>query len=154
MKRLILFTTCFVLLSFVKAQNKKADSTAVAKTLTELLSICKNVDFNDPKTTELGTFYKAAPYIIYHGTDEKRAWKTFANYSNADEKKAVDFTCLRINNSVNKDSAYTITKYISEKQTEGTWHVLMITYIKNGAEKKAAFAFLKIGSKYGLGDID
>jgi hypothetical protein len=154
MKRLILFTACFILLSFVKAQNKTTNSAAVAKTFKELLAICRNIDFKDPKTTALGTFYKAAPYIIYRGTDEKRAWKTFANYTNNEEKKAVDFVCLRINNSINKDSAFTITKYMSEKQSEGTWHVLMVKYIKNGAEKNAAFAFLKIGSKFGLGDID
>ncbi len=32
-------------------------------------------------------FYKAAPYIIYRGSDKKRAWKDFANYSIGEEKK-------------------------------------------------------------------
>ncbi len=154
MKRLILFTTCFVLLSFVKAQNKTADSAAVAKTFTELLAICKKVDWADPKTTELGTFYKAAPYIVYRGEDAKRKWKTFADYTKEEDKKGVDAVCLRINENVNRDTAYTITKYFTEKESEGTWHVLMVRYTKKGAAKEAAFAFLKIGSKYGLGDID
>ena len=60
-----------------KAQNKKADSTAAAATLKSLLSVCKNVDFADPKTTKLGTFYKAAPSIIYRGSDKKKGMERF-----------------------------------------------------------------------------
>jgi hypothetical protein len=154
MKRLIVFTACFVLFNFVKAQNKTADSTAVAKTFTELLAICKNVDFKDPKTTELGTFYKAAPYIVYRGNDKKRAWKYFANYSNETEKAGVDNVCLRINGGINHDTAYKITKYQTATESEGTWHILMISYIRKGVAKQAAFAFLKIRNKFALGDID
>jgi hypothetical protein len=154
MKRLILFIACLVLFNFVEAQNKTADSTAVVKTFKELLAICKNIDFKDPKTTELGTFYKAAPYIVYRGDDKKREWKDFANYNNETEKKGVDAICLRINGNINRDTAYTITKYISENQSEGTWHVLMVHYTKKGVAKQAAFAFLKIKTKFGLGDID
>ena len=153
-KHFMLFITAFALLSFAKAQNKLTDSTAVAKTLKSLLSICKNVDFADPNTLKLGTFYKAAPFIIYRGSDKKRAWKVFANYSNAEDKKGVDEVCTRINASVNRDSSYQIVKYFTEKESEGIWHVLMINYKKNGAERKAAFAFLKIGKRFGLGDID
>ena len=153
-KLLILFIAVSASLSFAKAQNAKADSTAIATTLKSLLSICKNVDFGDPKTTELGTFYKAAPYIVYRGDDKKRAWKVFVNYSTAEEKKGVDEICLRINGSVNKDSSYKIIKYFTEKESEGTWHVLMVSYKKNEVEKKSAFAFLKIGNQFGLGDID
>jgi hypothetical protein len=141
-------------LSFAKAQNTKADSAGAATTLKSLLSICKNVDFTDPKTTKLGTFYKAAPYIIYRGDDKKRAWKSFANYSNAEEKKEVDEVCIRINESVNRDSIYRIVKYVTHKESEGIWHVLMVSYKENGIEKNAAFAFLKIGKRFGLGDID
>jgi hypothetical protein len=32
--------------------------------------------------------------------------------------------------------------------------VLMVRYQQNGEEKEAAFAFLKIGKRFGLGDID
>ena len=154
LKQFILFIAAYASLSFAKAQNKQTDSTVAAKTLNSLLSVCKNVDFADPKTTKLGIFYKAAPYIIYQGSDKKREWKAFANYSNAQEKKGVDAVCTRINESVNRDSSYKIVKYFTKKESEGIWHVLMINYKKNGAERKAAFAFLKIGKRFGLGDID
>jgi hypothetical protein len=153
-KHFILFITAFALLSLTKAQNKQADSTAAATTLRSLLSVCKNVDFADSNTMKLGVFYKAAPYIIYQGSDKERAWKVFANYRNAEDKEGVDEVCTRINESVNRDSSYQIVKYFTEKESEGIWHMLMISYKKNGAEKKVVFAFLKIGKRFGLGDID
>lgn len=137
------------------AQAVKSDSAQVAKTLHDLLLICRTVDFADPQVKKLGTFYKAAPYIVYRGDDKKRAWKTMSDYSNEYEKKGVDDVCERINRTANLDSAgYKITRYFTEKESEGTWHVLMVSYKKKGAEKTAAFAFLKIGNKFGLGDID
>ncbi len=154
LKLFILLTTALAFLPVAKAQNVQTDSAAVAAAFKELLSISKNVDFGDPETKTLGMFYKAAPYVVYRGSDKKRAWKTTANYSNAEEKKGVDEVCIRINETVNRDKDYLITKYLTEKESEGTWHVLMVSYKKNGVEKKAAFAFLKIYNRFALGDID
>lgn len=142
------------LFSSVNAQNKKTDSLAVTKTLHELFNICKSVDFADPKVSELGTFYKAAPYIIYRGDDKKRNWKDFANYNNNDEKRRVNEVCERINQTANQDSSFKIIKYFTETESEGTWHVLMVTYKRKGTDKTTAYAFLKIRNKFGLGDID
>jgi hypothetical protein len=153
-KYFMIFAFAFASISFARCQGTKTDSAGAATTLQSLLSICKNVDFADPKTTKLGMFYKAAPYILYQGDDKKRAWKVFANYNNAAEKKGVDEVCTRINETVNRDSSYKIEKYITKKESEGTWYVLMVSYKKKGVEKHAAFAFLKIGKRFGLGDID
>lgn len=151
---LLLMIACFTKFS-VKAQANKADSAQVAKTLHELLKICRSVDFADPKVIQLGTFYKAAPYIVYRGDDEKRAWKVMSDYKNEYEKKGVDDICERINRTANRDSAgYKITRYITKKESEGIWNVLMVSYKIKGVERTAAFAFLKIGNKFGLGDID
>lgn len=145
------FTFCLSAL----AQKSKSDSLQVANTLHELLTICRTVNFTDPKVAELGTFYKAAPYIVYRGDDKNRAWKVFADYTKAEEKKGVDEVCFKINQTANQDSSgYKIVKYHSEKESEGTWHVLMVTYKKKGKEKTTAYAFLKIGNKFGLGDVD
>lgn len=139
----------------LSAQTVKSDSAQVAKTLHELLLICRTVDFADPKVKSLGTFYKAAPYIVYRGDDKKRAWKTMSDYTNEYEKKGVDDVCERINRTANLDSnGYKIIKYFTEKESEGIWHVLTVNYKKKGVEKTAAFAFLKIGNRFGLGDID
>ena len=155
LKFLILVIPAFTLWLTTAAQKSKPDSLQVANTLHELLKLCRTVDFTDPKVRDLGTFYKAAQYIVYRGDDKSRAWKVFADYTKAAEKKGVDEVCERINRTANQDSSgYKITKYFTEKESEGTWHVLMVTYKKKEVEKKVAYAFLKIGTKFGLGDID
>lgn len=137
------------------AQANKTDSALVAKTLHDLLRICRTVDFTDANTMKLGTFYKAAPYIVYRGDDKSRAWKTMSDYTKDYDKKGVDDICERINRTANRDSTgYKIVKYITEKESEGIWHVLKVVYKVKGGEKEAAYAFLKIGNKFGLGDID
>jgi hypothetical protein len=155
-------STCLLLListlttgSVANAQVNKTDSALVAKTFHDLLRICRTVDFADPNSTKLGTFYKAAPYIVYRGDDKNRAWKTMADYTKEYDKKGVDDICERINRTANRDSAgYKIVKYITKKESEGTWHVLLVMYKVKGVEKTAVYAFLKIGNKFGLGDID
>ena len=99
-------------------------------------------------------FYKAAPYIIYRGDDKKRAWKDFANYKDAQEQLRVDEVCIKINRGLNQDSSYVIEKYFTETESEGTWHILMISYTRKGVPKKTAYAFLKVKGRFGLGDID
>ncbi len=136
------------------AQNKKADSLKVVTTFKELLFICKNVYFADSKVQDSGTFYKAASYIIYRGDDKQRNWKDFANYKVYEEKLRVNDVCIKINETINRDSSYTIDKYFTETESEGTWHVLLVTYMKKDAAKKTAFAFLKVKGRFGLGDID
>ncbi|MGG9962510.1 hypothetical protein [Ferruginibacter sp. SUN106] len=153
-KRWILFIASFVLLTFVEAQNKKADSSAIVAVFKSVLAACKENNTADPQIKIQGRFYKAAAYIVYRGADKKRAWKDFVNYSNADEKTETDAIGKRVNRTAGQDDNYRITKYITEKESEGTWHVLIVSYKADGEDKKAAFAFLKIGTRYGLGDID
>lgn len=151
----ILFIASFVLLSFVKAQNKKTDSITVSATFEKLVLACKETVPEDPQTKTLGRFYKASSFIIYRGADKNRAWKDFMHYDNKEEKDETDHICKRINRTANLEgSDYKITKYFTEKESEGTWHVLIITYKAEGVEKKAAYAFLKVNGKFGLGDID
>ena len=153
-KHLGLIFICLIISGSLKAQGLVADSLHAAKTLTQLFAVCRNVNFNDPKVIELGLFYKAAPYIIYRGSDSSRSWKSFANYKDPEERKGVDEICLRINGTVNRDINFKILNYFTKKESEGTWHILLVAYNKKGVTKKAAFAFLKIGDRFGLGDID
>ncbi len=150
--KFLFIITAMISLS-ANAQSTK-DSAEVVKALKELLSICKNVDFGDPKTSSLGTFYKAATYIIYQGDDDKRRWKDFANYSNAEEKKRVDEVCYDINSTINQDSSYVITGFKTNKESEGMWYVLQVSYMKKDRKRNINFAFLKVKNRFGIGDID
>lgn len=142
------------LLAGIGARSKAQDSAAVVKTFLELLAVCKSVDFADPKVQETGPFYKAAPYIVYQGDDAKRKWKDIANYKNANEREQVDDICFGINGSVNRDPNYTITGYRTNTESEGEWHVVHVSYTKKDRKRNISFAFLKIGDRYALGDID
>lgn len=154
MKILLLNLALTIFFPFASMNAQSGDSAQVAQTLKELFTVCRAVDFKDPKSIELGVFYKAAPYVVYRGEDKNRAWKDIANYRNADEKKGVDEVCLRINGTVNRDTGFKIIKYLTNTESEGTWHVLLVTYLKKGVTKQLAFAFLKINGKFALGDID
>jgi hypothetical protein len=148
------YISLIVLAIAVPFTVKAQDSAKVAATLKQLLSICKNVDFSDSNTQKKGMFYKAAPYIVYKGDNEKRKWKDVANYNDPKEKEQVDNVCLKINGSVNQDSAYKIIRYLTQTESEGKWYVLLISYTRKGKEKHAAYAFLKIKDRFALGDID
>ena len=155
LKYLLLFTIGFTANFIVKGQANKTDSVLVAKTLHDLLRICRTVNFADPNVAKLGTFYKAAPYIVYRGEDKSRAWKVTSDYTKEYDRKGVDDICERINRTANQDSSgYRIIKYMTGKESEGTWHILIVSYKKKGVEKSAAYAFLRIGNRFGLGDID
>lgn len=146
-----LFAFCFT----AAAQKHNSDSLQVAQLLHELLTICKTAGFSNAEVSKPGVFYKAAPHIIYRGNDKTRAWKVFTDYSKPEDKQRVHEICHKINQTANQDSSgYKISKYYTEKESEGTWHVLMATYTKKGKEKITAYAFLKIGNKFGLGDVD
>jgi len=155
MKKVYLVALALFLMSpMTSLAQASKDSLAVVKTMKELLAICKAVDFRDPKTSSLGLFYKAAPYIVYRGNDEKRKWKEFCKYENAEDKKGVDETCTNINETVNRDSTYKIVRYSTKKESEGLWYILFVSYKKKNVERHAIYAFLKINGRFGLGDID
>lgn len=136
------------------AQNRKADSLQVVVTLKALLSACKILDLDAQIIQDSGMFYKAAPFIIYRGDNNTRKWKDFCNYKELQEKVHVDEMCMKVTRGVYQDSTYSIEKYFTETESEGTWHVLMINYMRKGVAKKTAYAFLKVKGRFGLGDID
>ena len=150
----LLALALFLTAPLVSLGQSSKDSLAVVKAMKELLAICKSVDFADPKTSSLGLFYKAAPYVIYRGNDEQRKWKEFCKYENAEDKKGVDETCYKINETINRDSTYKIVRYSTKKESEGLWHVLFVSYKKKDVVKHAIYAFLKVNGRFGLGDID
>lgn len=61
-KHFLLFAFASAFVQLARAQDAKIDSAAT--TLKSLLVVRKQVDFADLETTKLGTFYKAASYIV------------------------------------------------------------------------------------------
>ena len=143
----ILFIASFVLLSFVKAQNKNTDSADAVIVLKKLLKIYKEDNAASDKVN-------LAPYIVYKGTDEERSWKSTCNYNKEDDKKRVDEMFVKIKKSIRLGSNYTIIHYLTEKESEGVWHVLVTELKKDGELQHVAYAFLRLGNKFYLGDIE
>jgi hypothetical protein len=134
-------------LSFVKAQNKNTDSADAEIVLKTLLKICKKDSVSIAKVN-------IAPYIVYKGADEKRSWKSTCNYNKEEDKIRVDEMYTRLKKSTSLDSNYTIIHYLTEKESEGVWHVLVTELKKDGELQHVAYAFLKLGTRFYLGDIE
>lgn len=94
---------------------------------------------------------EAASLIVYRGEKEKRKWKDVCDYSKAEDKERVDDVCANLSEV---PANYMITEYQTEKESEGTWYVLGITFEENGEQQRGYVAFLKIDDQFALGDID
>ena len=102
-----------------------------------------------------GDFSQAASLLAYRGKDKSRAWKSACKYKNEEEKAYVNKVCAKIQVILEGLKSHTYTEFIQEKEREGTWNVWVLDLkYEDGNEAQKAFAFLKIGGKYLLGDID
>ena len=96
----------------------------------------------------------AAAAIVYRGDDEARRWKAVSNYEAADEKRHVDQVCREIRNLLAGSDSYDWGEYLEETESEGTWHVQAVQFVKGLQRQERHFAFLMIGEAFALGDID
>ena len=113
------------------------------ESLEQLFSLCASGDFE-----------KAAGYIVYRGSDESREWKDTCTYSNEEEKEQVNSVCARINEYMAGGSRYSFGGFSTEEEPEGEWLALEVSFTSPGKQEKAIFAFLEIGGRCALGDID
>ena len=96
----------------------------------------------------------AAASIVYRGNDDARRWKAVSNYAAADEKQHVDQVCQEIRTLLTGSDSYDWGEYLEETESEGTWHVQAVQFVKNLQRQERHFAFLMIGDVFALGDID
>ncbi|MCP4443123.1 MAG: hypothetical protein GY810_29805 [Aureispira sp.] len=99
-------------------------------------------------------YTKLAAMIVYRGTDQARKWKDVCNPNNSKELDHVKSGSDRIKKYLGEDFKYTHKECISETESEGTWHVLILNTTYRGEQKERAFAFLEIKGTFALGDID
>ncbi len=96
----------------------------------------------------------AAAAIVYRGNDQTRRWKAVSNYEADDEKRHVDQVCQEIRSLLAGSDSYTWGEYLEETESEGTWHVQAVQFVKDLQRQERHFAFLIIGEVFALGDID
>jgi hypothetical protein len=143
MKRLFFLLLVMVSVSINANAQRKADSLAVTKTFNALLQACK-----------AGDGAKASLYILNTRSESDRAYKTFADYSDPNDKEAVDKWMKVINRDILGAQQYQVKMYVTNKESEGVWHILMLSCKANGKTYTIGAAFLKVGDKFGLGDLD
>ena len=104
---------------------------------------------------EAGKSNELAEYIVYRGDDKNRKWKDHCRYNVEEEKHQVQNLHQRIVSRY-LPYKYEFLKFFSQKESEGEWLIWEMKFETEDNErpKKVYFAFLKVGDRYLLGDID
>lgn len=125
----------------IAAMNKRDE---ILKTrLTELFDLCQRDDLE-----------AAAAYFVYRGPDKSREWKDVFNASDSEERSAVESICSRIKGYLDMSDGYEFGAVKVEREREGEWHALEVSFQHGEKTKKAVFAFLLIKGQFAIGDID
>lgn len=111
--------------------------------LTELFGLC-----------EAGDFDAAAGYFVYRGPDKGREWKDTYRAADASERAEVRAGCARIKSYLGESRGYTFGPVKVERESEGEWHVVEVTFRQDEATKRVIFAFLPVKGQFSIGDID
>jgi hypothetical protein len=102
-----------------------------------------------------GRIDEAARYFVYRGADKFREWKDTYRASDSAEKAEVRDACLRINGYLDKSNeGYQFGEIKVEREQEGEWNVIEVSFKHDGQIRKVLFAFLSIKGQYAIGDID
>ncbi len=120
-----------------------SDPEAVKARLTELFDLCRRDDLE-----------AAAAYFVYRGPDKSREWKDVLNSHDSEERAAVESLCGRIKNYLDESDGYEFGAVKVEREREGEWHALEVSFRQGEQTKKAIFAFLLIKGQFAIGDID
>jgi hypothetical protein len=111
--------------------------------LTELFDICKSGKAED-----------AASYFVYRGPDEKRKWKDTLRADDPLEKAALEEGCREIKNLLDGSQGYVLGEVKVERESEGEWNALEVSFQQGEKTKKLIFAFLLVKGQFAVGDID
>lgn len=123
--------------------SQAADSAEIAKRYQAFIEVAS--DLSDTQkiegdVAEFRLFTKAAPFVLYVGEDSTRAWKDVTGYKSFEDRDMVDALCLTANATVIADPKHKILSYAKEKDEDGTWYVLEVSYVLGETEEKVSLA--------------
>lgn len=139
---ILLLTLSFFSCTASKSTGNSTEA-KVKKQLEKIIALVKKDDY-----------IKLAPMIVYRGDDKVRKWKDVCKPLVAEELRYVERIGQQTKKYLGEDFKYNYKEYISETESEGTWHVLILKTTYKGEPKERAFAFLEIKGVFALGDID
>lgn len=124
------------------AATSKPDT--VKARLTELFNLCKG-----------GNTKAAASYFVYRGgPDKSRHWKDTLRASDPTESRAIEGGCQEIKGILDLSQGHQFGPVKVERESEGEWHVVEVSFRQEDKTKKISFAFLLINGQFAIGDID
>ena len=119
------------------------DPEAAKTRLVELFGLCKT-----------GGIKAAADYFVYRGPDKSREWKDTYSAAEPAERAAVEDGCARIKGYLDKSPEYTFGPVKVERESEGAWHVVEVSFGQGEAARRVTSAFLPVKGQFAVGDID
>lgn len=120
-----------------------AEAEAIETRLAKLFELCRSGDAEG-----------AAAYFVYRGADKSREWKDTFRSQVAAEKAEVRELCRRIRGYLEESWGYRFGAIKVERESEGQWHVLEVSFRRGAQTKEVRFAFLPIKGQFAIGDID
>ena len=120
-----------------------SDRKPVGTRLTELFGLCKADDID-----------AAAGYFVYRGPDKSREWRDTYRAADAAERAAVQDGCARIKSYLDESEGYAFGPVKVERESEGEWHVVEVSFKQGAGTQRVIFAFLRVKGQFSIGDID
>ena len=125
---------------------KPEKSKLVRQRLSELFALC-----------QANNLKQAGAYCVYRGPDKARRWHDVyhvAAKEEEEEREEINSICYRIRNYLDGSKSYEFDRFWCKEQLEGEWCAWEVRFRRTGSAETVAFAFLKVGTRYALGDID
>lgn len=139
----------FAAVFFCTASSLAAvDRAEIITVVKNLKAACGQPDF----TKSPAVYAKAAALIAYMGPDKTRKYMEPVNYTTAEDQKGVESVCNRINSLIGDIHTWGAVQTRTKRRI--TWHAITFRHTIKNKEKENLFAFVEIGGKLYLGDID
>jgi hypothetical protein len=116
----------------------------VKKAVEQLLDLAK-----------VGDCAAMAPLLALRQSNTDQDWKRGMRYDTPTERAAVDKQCAQLQVIMTGLKAHTYKEFAQEKESEGEWNIWTVEMLyEDGSQEDRAFAFLRNGNGFILGDID
>ncbi len=116
----------------------------VKKAVEQLLDLAK-----------VGDCAAMAPLLALRQSNTDQDWKRGMRYDTPTERAAVDKQCAQLQVMMTGIKTHTYKEFAKEKESEGEWNIWTVEMLyEDGNQENRAFAFLRNGNGFILGDID
>jgi hypothetical protein len=96
-----------------------------------------------------------APWLVFKSGNTAETWKRSLRYNDDEEQLAIEKECAKLQVLVTGLQDYSYVEFASTQDAEGEWLIWKVKLnYQDGENEASTFAFLKVGDRYLLGDIE